>query len=123
MRPPIVPHARRAAPAFMLMDLMMALAIGGATILSLAVAVGSFRRAERRMADSRAADRRLEQALLTLQTGGTLDPELRMERLGEGPAHRVWIRLSLRRGSVPAVPNQVALLGLVPADKAAGGAP
>ena len=124
----------------MLLDMMMALGIATAVLLSLSVAVGTFRRAERRMADARALDRRLETALLTLQAGGRADPDLRVERLGDGPGQRVWVRLSVGPGAAPAVsqtgpepagpaPNPVlslnggALVGLVPADRAGGGAP
>jgi hypothetical protein len=124
----------------MFMDLMMALAIATAVLLSLSVAMGAFRRAERGMADARADYRRLEQGLLTLQTGGTLAPDLRSERLGDGPANHVWVRLSLRPSAPVAAPQSgpeagnsaqrpaapqptAALVGLVPADKAAGGVP
>ena len=140
MRSPLSVHRRRPARAFMFVDLMLALTISAAVLLSLSVAVGNFRRAERGMADTRADYRRLEQGLLTLQTGGTLDADLRMERVGDGPANHVWVRVSLRRSASvtgpqngpeagnpaprPAAPQaSAALVGLVPADKAAGGAP
>jgi hypothetical protein len=130
----------RAAPAFLMVDLLMAVAIAGALILSLGVAVGTFRRAERRMTDTRAANRRLEQALLTLQAGGTADPELQIERLTNGPGNRVWVRLAVRQGAPGGQPVGVeppremdnrpggpplraTLVGLVPADKAPGGVP
>ena len=123
MRSPFSGPRRRPARAFMFMDLMLALAITTAVLLSLSEAMGAFRRAERGMADARADSRRLEQGLLTLQTGGAPDPELRAERLGDGPANRVWVRLSLPRRSDPRNPLNAALVGLVPADKAAGGVP
>ncbi len=114
---------RRSARAFMFMDLMIALTIATAVLLSLSVALGTYRRAERGMADARADYRRLEQGLLTLQTGGTLDTELRAERLGTGPANRVWVRLSLPKSALPRNQNGISLVGLVPADKVVGGAP
>jgi type II secretory pathway pseudopilin PulG len=135
-----VRDGRRRGRGFMLLDMMLAMGIATAVLLSLSVAVGTFRRAERRMADARALDRRLETALLTLQSGGKADPDLLIERLGEGPDHRAWVRVSLRSAAPPAAPptgpeagraatnpvlplSSASLVGLVPADQAVGGAP
>ena len=86
---------RRPAPrAFFLIDLIMAVAMASALIISFSVAIGSLRHAQRRMADQRAAVRRLDQALLVLQSGGNADPQLQIERLADGPADCVWVRVS-----------------------------
>jgi hypothetical protein len=103
----------------MLMDLMVALGMATALILMVALSVGALHRAERRLADARATNRHLEEAMLTLQNGGGLDPAVNVERLGTGPANGVWVRLTLRE-STPASPVRAALVGLVPADKAGG---
>jgi hypothetical protein len=108
---------------FLLVDLVVAITIAGAVIASLAVAVGTLRRAERRMDGARADCRRLEESLLALQSGGKAEGDLQVERLGEGPAHRVWVRLSLRRGAPGEPPAGATLVGLIPADQAPGGAP
>ncbi len=123
MRTPSNIRLCRNARAFMFMDLMIALAIAALVLLSLSEAMGMFRKAERGLADARADSRRLEQGLLTLQTGDKLDPDLRAQRLGNGPANQVWVRLSLPPGPLPRNQTSAALVGLVPADKAAGGVP
>jgi hypothetical protein len=123
VRPPSDVRVRRAARAFMAMDLLIALAAATAFLLSLSVALGAYRRAERGMAEARADCRRLEQGLLALQIGGTPDSELRTERLGNGPANLVWIRLTLPPSPLLRDQTNAALVGLVPADKAAGGVP
>ena len=124
MRPPPHPPARRAARAFLMMDLLMALAIATAVIVALAVATGSLHRAERRMADSRAANRRLEQGLLTLQSGGTADP---CASTWSASAKAPPTRSGSACPSATARPRtpraSAALVGLVPAAKTAGGAP
>jgi hypothetical protein len=114
---------RRAGRGFLMVDLLIAVAIGGAVLISLGLAVGTLQRGERRMADSRADSRRLEESLLTLQAGGNADPALKIERLGEGPEKRVWVRVSLVREVPGGTPVQASLVGLVPANKAPGGAP
>ena len=123
MRSRIPWRPRSAGRAFLMVDLLIAVAIGGAVLVSLALAVGMLRRAEHRMADSRADYRRLEESLLTLQAGGQADRELKMERLAEGPEARVWVRLSLVRSVPQEQPIRAALVGLVPAGQAPGGAP
>ena len=64
---PTAPSAR-SPRAFMLMDLVVALMIAVALLMSLTAAVAKLHRSERQMADSRAATRRLEQALIALQS-------------------------------------------------------
>ena len=124
---------------FMLMDLMVALLIAGALLMSLTAAVGKLHRSERQMAESRAAARRLEQALIALQTGpataasrppveanaapGTLDPDVHVERLPGTLAGRVWVRLSVPVGAPGIAQPRVSLVGLIPAANAPGGAP
>jgi len=106
----------------MLMDIMVALFIAAALLMSLAAAVGKLHRSQRQMADSRAATRRLEQALIALQAGAAPDPQLQIERLPDNLPGRVWVRLSL-----PALPGidqpRPSLVGLVPAANIPGGAP
>jgi hypothetical protein len=109
--------------AFLLMDLLMAVTIAAAVLLSLSVAVGTLHRAQRQMAQQRADARRLELALFTLQSGGKADPDFQMERLADAPANHVWVRLSLRQLAPNANAARASLVGLVPADKAPGGAP
>jgi hypothetical protein len=107
----------------MMIELLVALLIAMALLISLIVAVGKLHRAERQMADSRAATRRLEAAFVTLQSGGTADPDLLMERLPGGSADRAWVRLSMRLNEPTATQTHASLVGLIPAAQAPGGAP
>jgi hypothetical protein len=139
MKTPILRFGSRCRRAFMLLDMVLAVGIATVLLISLSVAVGTHRRAERRMAEARAVNRQLEAGLLALQSGGKADPDLRVERLGNGPDNRVWVRVALRQGA-PAIatgpePGNLppagrigqevtnSLVGLVPAEKAIGGAP
>jgi len=70
------------------------------------------------MADSRAGTRRLETALVALQTGGIADPDIKMERLPGGIADRVWVRLSMQLNEPTVAQPRASLVGLIPADKA-----
>jgi hypothetical protein len=105
------------------MDLLLAVTIAAAILLSLSLAVGTLHRAQQQMAQQRADARRLESALFTLQSGGKAAPEFQIERLADAPANRAWVRLSLRQPAPNANAARASLVGLVPADKATGGAP
>ena len=114
---------RRSPRAYMMIELILAMLIAAALLMSLVAAVGKLHRAERQMADSRAATRRLEAALVALQAGGTADPDLQIERLPGGTADRVWVRLSMRLNEPTVVQPRASLVGLIPAAKAPGGVP
>jgi hypothetical protein len=101
-----------------MLDGTMAILIATALLVSFGVAVGGFRRAERKLADDRAAARRLEDNLLALQRGEKAEPELPVERMPGTVAGSVWVRISTPAGQKP----QITLVGLVPADRAPGGA-
>jgi hypothetical protein len=110
--------------AFMMVDLLLAVSIAAAVLLSLSVAVATLHRAQRQMAQQRADARRLEAALFTLQTGGNIDPQCQIERLAaNAPPNRAWVRVSLPKNTPGANSGRASLVGLVPADKTPGGAP
>jgi len=110
-------HKRRRG--FFMIDGTVAIVIATALLISFTIAVGGFRRAERRLADDRAAARRLEDNLLALQHGDKADPDLPVERLPGAVGSNAWVRISTPAGQKP----QISLVGLVPAEKAPGGAP
>jgi hypothetical protein len=111
----------------MMTELILAMLIATALLMSLVIAIGKLHGAELQLADSRAAARRLESALVALQSGGAADPDLQIERLPGAVAGHAWVRLSLpprAPGSAPGnTPPRASLVGLIPADKAPGGAP
>lgn len=110
-------HWRRPR-GFFLMDITVGLVIAAALLLALSVSVGRLHRAQQQMAHSREAARRLEESLLRLQNGGKLDQRIQFERLSDGPAGHVWVRLSLP----PAAPSEQpsSLVGLIPAPQPGG---
>jgi hypothetical protein len=120
----MIRRPRHFAPrAFLMVDLLMAVSIAAAVLLALSVAVGTLHRAQRQMYQQRADARRLEAALFTLQSGGKADPQLQLERLAAAaPPNRVWVRLSLPQPTPNGNAARASLVGLVPADKAPGGA-
>lgn len=108
-------HARgRARRGFMLLDIIVGLGIALLLLTAMTVAVGQMHRGERQLADTRAGMRQLETAALAMQTGGTSEKDLQVERLGEAAGGRVWVRISMSdaRG------KDRSLVALVPADKA-----
>jgi hypothetical protein len=111
--------------AFLLLDLLTAVAIAGAVLLSLSVAVGTLYRAQQKMARQRGDARLLDAALLTLQTGGKADAQLQIERLASPPPppDRAWVRISFRQSTPDANAPHASLVGLIPANKVPGGAP
>jgi len=111
---------RSTRPGFMMLDSLLAVLIATALLISLTIAIGTMRRSERRMADDRAASRRLEDAMTALQTSGKIDAGIQREDLPGAPAGYTWVRLT-----IPAQPRQpaVSLVGLVPQHQAEGGTP
>ena len=113
------PPKRRVARGFLLVDAVVALTMAGLLILSITAAIIQFHDAQRGMAVKRAGERRLESTLLAMQTGGSAEKDVAVERLSDAaaPGH-VWVRVSLREGETPAV-RKLTLVGLVPADRLA----
>jgi hypothetical protein len=89
----------------MLMDIMLALFIAVALLMSLAAAVAKLHRSERQMADSRAASRRLEQALISLQSGPVTRasrPPVEADSAAAPAAQQTSIEASAPRPPAPA---------------------
>ncbi len=110
------PAARR---GIFMVDAVVGITIAVALLISFSIAVGSLHKGERKLADERAAARRLEDNLIALQTGGKADPALPLERLPGSVAGKAWVRISTPAGQMP----HTSLVGLIPADQAPGGTP
>jgi hypothetical protein len=105
----------------MLPDAVVALAIAALLAVSLAGTIALFHRAQRDMAMRRAGERRLEDTLLALQSGGTPEKDVAIERLASPTLPgKVWVKVSLPAGETSAV-RQLSLTGLVPAGSLAEG--
>jgi type II secretory pathway pseudopilin PulG len=113
---------RHRSKGFLLTDLLFALAVASVLLMAMTAAFSALERGERRLARARIAARQLEEALWTLQTGGTPQIGISVERLPTPapPADgRVWVRVSMASGDSSPRP---ALIGLVPAVNVPGGA-
>lgn len=105
-------HFPRHPRGFLVGDAMLALVLALVLLMSFAALVAQQRKAERKLAASRAAVRDVEAALLALQATSTPAPGLRLERLPTtAPAGHAWVRATLEREHAPARPL-VALLPL-----------
>ena len=106
------------------MEALISLIMAILLLMSMTAAVAHVQRAQRDLARQRAMARRLEAGLLALQSGGSLEKDLTMERLAQAaPAGQVWVQVSPRPANALSRAKE-HLVGLVPVDKApAGGVP
>lgn len=107
------PAAQRSRRAAFLMEALFALGLATILLFAISSSVGRLHKTQLQLSQRRAALRRLETGLLTLQTGQPIDRDLLLERLSTtAPAGKTWVRLSTPAGDAPAQ----SLVGLV-ADK------
>lgn len=105
--------SREGAAAFMLTEMAFSLAIALVLLMVFSASVAKLRGAERQLADERAAQRRLEGVLLTMQNGGKVEEGVAVERLvTAAPAGRMWVRVSTDAGIKK---MKESIVGLVPA--------
>ena len=103
--------------AFMLVDAVTGIAILGALLAVFAAALGRQHHASESLADSRAAWRKAESALSTLQIGHLVTSvEIRPLAGGQAPAGFAWVEVVATEGAQTA-----RLSGIVP--KRTGGTP
>ncbi len=104
IRPPLPPNHRRPTRGFLVMDAMVGIAMASALLLAFTGAFFYQAQAEKKLAAIRASARLAESALLSFQSGGTLPPEARIEKLTDvappPPPGYTWVRLTL-----PATPT------------------
>lgn len=103
---------------FFLIDALIGLLLIGVLATLLAVTADRTSRAQRRLADDRAATRAAERVLVSLQAGTPLQPpgddtKILVQRLDTETADRVWVRVTATVAGRPAT-----LYGLVAAPAA-----
>jgi type II secretory pathway pseudopilin PulG len=104
------------------MDAIVGLVIIGALATAIAVALTQYRRADRRLSDTRTAARLCERTLVDLSAGlkPAADGRVKWQALAlkDAPAGYAWIEVSATADT-----GRASLLGLVPASAAVEGKP
>lgn len=105
----------------LVLETLIAIFIGLVVLGAIIHVTARQRQSDKRFAQVRAGMRALEEAMLGLQSGHPLPPDIRCEKLPDSaPDHAAWIRLSTTDpGGI--TPRQ--LIGLVRVDALPGGRP
>jgi type II secretory pathway pseudopilin PulG len=111
--------------AFLAADMIVAISIVGMLMILLVTTISQINSAQRRLADSRSAQRLAEHALLALQLGQPLPApvdaeaiEIRPATGGEAPRGYKWVVARTNVGG-----RQAEVFGIVPSAADAAGAP
>src|SRR5271170_5575919 len=105
------PHDTR-RHAFLVMDVVWGLAIAMVLLMAMTVAVVKQARAQRQLAETRAANRSAEAALLALEAGQPAPSVVHVEKIpADAPAGRAWVKVRVDEHGAAG-----ELVGLVKAD-------
>jgi len=101
---------------FLVMDVVWALAVAMVLPMALTVAVVKQARAQRQLAETRAANRSAESALLAIQAGEPIPAAVHVEKISaDAPTGRAWVKVSVDGHGAAG-----ELVGLVKADAVEG---
>ena len=112
------PGPRDAHPGgFLVMDAVWGIAIATVLLMAMTVAVVKQARAQRQLAETRAANRAAEAALLAIEAGQPLPAAIHIEKLpADAPPGHAWIKVRVDDHGAAG-----ELVGLVKADSLEGG--